>query len=260
MQFALVNDERREASPELLGYCPGCLQQMLARCGSQRVWHWSHRGKRSCDPWWEPETAWHRAWKDQFPSGWREVFRRSETGERHVADVMTENGLVIEFQHSHLPSQERAAREGFYRNMLWVVDGMRLKNDRDRFLASGSLLRLAFAKDLFITHSPERCLPPVWLNCLKPVLFDFEGFTAPAGTPMAMQGKLWCLLPGRIEGYAILVAVSRAWFVDTAHEKEQIIPTQAITWVVKRALAARRWGYASPPRSGPFRRRRRAKF
>ncbi|RWM24335.1 MAG: competence protein [Mesorhizobium sp.] len=260
MRFALVNNERSEAAPKLSGCCLGCSQPMIAKCGTQRVWHWAHRGNRSCDPWWEPETLWHRGWKDQFPSEWQEIIQHDEKGEKHVADVMTGNGQVIEFQHSHLPAQERTAREAFYRNMIWVVDGMRLKNDRKRFLAGGNLFRVAFAKDLFITRSPESCLPAVWLNCTRPVLFDFEGFAAPDGSAGEMQGRLWCLLPGRIDGYAVLVAVSRSWFVDAARIREQIIPTDAIRWVVQRGLAARRRNYARPPHSGPSRGRRRAKF
>ncbi|MGX5828093.1 competence protein CoiA family protein [Mesorhizobium sp. 43Arga] len=173
---------------------------------------------------------------------------------------MTDNGIVIEFQHSPLAAQERATREAFYRNMVWIVDGMRLKRDRHRFFTSEKLFRLAFAKDLFITHSPESCLPAVWLNCAKPVLFDFEGFAPPQGTPGAMQGKLWCLLPGRIDGYAVLAAVSRSWFIDAARNRGHIIPTEAIAWFVKRGLAARRWNYARPPHSRPPRGRRRAKF
>jgi competence CoiA-like predicted nuclease len=134
MRFALVNDERREASPGLAGYCQGCSQEMVAKCGTQRVWHWAHRGNRNCEPWWEPETPWHRGWKDQFPSERQEIIRHDEKGEKHIADVMTENDLVIEFQHSPLPLQEKGAREGFYRNMVWVVDGTRLKGDHPRFV------------------------------------------------------------------------------------------------------------------------------
>ncbi|RVD56165.1 competence protein [Mesorhizobium sp. M2D.F.Ca.ET.185.01.1.1] len=260
MRFALVNDERSEAAPQLLGCCLGCSQPMIAKCGTQRVWHWAHRSNRNCDTWWEPETLWHRDWKNQFPSEWQEIIQRDEKGEKHVADVMTANGQVIEFQHSHLPAQERAAREAFYRNMIWIVDGMRLKNDRKRFLAGGSLFSAPFAKGLFLTRSPESCLPAVWLNCTKPVLFDFEGFAAPDGLPPEIQGKLWCLLPGRIDGQAVLAAVSRSWFIDAARMREQIIPMHAITWVVRRGLTARRWNYTRPPHSGPSRGRRRAKY
>ncbi len=94
---------------------------MIAKCGTQRVHHWAHRGERACDAWWEPETPWHRDWKSRFPADWREVIRFSQSGEKHIADVRTEHGLTIEFQHSHLKPDERAAREAFYGNMMWVV-------------------------------------------------------------------------------------------------------------------------------------------
>lgn len=257
MRYALVNDQRREASPGLAGCCPGCSEPTIAKCGAQRIWHWAHRGNRACDPWWEPETAWHRSWKNQFPSSWQEVIRRDDKGEKHIADVITGNGAIIELQHSHLPAPEKSARERFYQNLVWVVDGLRLKNDKRRFFANGNLIKLALATDLFITRSPESCLPSGWLNCTKPVLFDFEGFDVPEGIPEALQRKLWCLLPGRIGGCAVVAAVSREWFLDAARKRDQIIPTQAIAWFVQRDLDARRRNYA--PRS-PFRGRRRAKF
>ncbi|WP_287396166.1 competence protein CoiA family protein [Mesorhizobium sp.] len=166
MRFALVDNLRCEASPGLIGCCSGCSKPTIAKCGTQKVWHWAHRGKRNCDPWWEPETPWHRSWKDQFPSGWQEVIRRDEAGEKHIADVSTENGLVIEFQHSHLPSKERAAREAFHRSMVWVVDGTRLKRDHPRFLQGQRLCRPTSLKGLFITCSPEECFPLRGLTAL----------------------------------------------------------------------------------------------
>jgi competence protein CoiA len=32
----------------------------------------------------------------------------------------------MEFQHSRLHPDERIAREAFHRNMVWIVDGLRL--------------------------------------------------------------------------------------------------------------------------------------
>lgn len=94
---------------------------MIAKCGGHRVWHWAHRGVRVCDPWWEPETEWHRAWKNEFPVDWQEVVHLAQSGEKYVADVRTQGGMVIEFQHSFLKVEERTARESFYRPMIWVV-------------------------------------------------------------------------------------------------------------------------------------------
>lgn len=240
MRFALVNNERSEAAPELTGNCPGCSQQMVARCGTQRVWHWAHRGSRNCDAWWEPETLWHRDWKYQFPSEWQEIIRHDEHGERHVADVMTENGLVIEFQHSHLPLQEQAAREGFYRSMVWVVDGTRLKRDHHRFLDGRRVFRPTRLHGVFTTADPSGCFPSAWRDCSMPVFFDFRHSAGSAGTSTASSEPLWCLLPGRAEGCAVVVAVSSATFVNAARKWAWIIPVRAIMETVVATLRRER--------------------
>ena len=116
MKFALVNGQRQEARPNLSGKCPNpsCDRPMVAKCGEVKIWHWAHQGRRFCDPWWENETDWHRAWKDRFPINWQEVVHHAETGEKHIADVKTDRGWVIEFQHSPLEPEERRSRETCY--------------------------------------------------------------------------------------------------------------------------------------------------
>lgn len=111
MRYAMLEGQRREATPGLVGDCPGCQKAVLARCGNQRVWHWAHRGTVACEFEREKKTEWHRGWKNSFPAECQEVIRRDSTGERHIADVMTSLGLVVEFQHSRLALEERIARE-----------------------------------------------------------------------------------------------------------------------------------------------------
>ena len=106
MKFADVNGERREAQPGFQGTCPWCSQPMVAKCGEFNIWHWAHQGRRVCDPWWENETEWHRAWKGEFPVNWQEVIHQAENGEKHIADVKTDQGWVIEFQHSRIKPEE----------------------------------------------------------------------------------------------------------------------------------------------------------
>ena len=77
-KFAIVEGERREAQPGLSAECPACDDAMIAKCGEHRVWHWAHRGAHTCEPWWEPETEWHRDWKNHFPEGWQEIIHRSK--------------------------------------------------------------------------------------------------------------------------------------------------------------------------------------
>lgn len=158
MQFANVNGERREAMPGMNGICPMCGASVIARCGTLRVWHWAHRGLRECDPWRENETAWHRRWKGRFPQAWQEIIAFDHSGERHIADVRTDSHTVVEFQHSRLDPVERAARERFYGDMVWVVDGTRLKRDWARFEKAHCELVLV-KQGTFVLRSPADHLP-----------------------------------------------------------------------------------------------------
>lgn len=122
MLVALVAGERSPPSPGLKGTCPGCGQPTQAKCGPLKAWHWSHKGRKHCDPWWENETDWHRGWKQCFDLQWQEVLRWDEGGERHTADVKTAAGVVLEFQNSPMTIVEMQSREHFYKDMVWVVN------------------------------------------------------------------------------------------------------------------------------------------
>ncbi len=124
MQFALVNGERSRPKKGLRGHCQYCDGEMVAKCGPYIVWHWAHMPGSNCDPWWGPESEWHRGWKNLFPEDWQEIVHFDErTGEKHIADVKTPHGLVIEFQNSPMSFEELASREAFYQEMIWIVNG-----------------------------------------------------------------------------------------------------------------------------------------
>jgi hypothetical protein len=234
MQYALVNGERSSAAPGLSGICPLCNVPVVAKCGNIRVHHWAHSGERNCDPWWERETQWHRDWKNKFDTECQEiVLFDNQSGEKHIADVRTSHGLVIEFQHSYLRPDERLSREQFYKNIVWVVDGSRLKRDLPRFLEGQNSLRTV-AKGIFITYFPQELLPKSWLNCSTPIFFDF--YDGP--TTSTRNGPLWCLLPGRAFGHAVIAAIQRQEFIRRAGLAQQIIPASAIVKAVGDALFA----------------------
>jgi len=176
MKFALVNGQREVARPNLSGKCPVCGHSMVAKCGEVRIWHWAHKGKRQCDAWWENETEWHRHWKDRFPVQWQEVVHTGEDGEKHIADVKTDEGWVIEFQHSYLNPEERRSRDNFYPKLVWVVDGTRRTNDRKQFskvLKEGK--RVGDSPVVHI-HWWEECrLLREWSDSNKHIFFDFGG-------------------------------------------------------------------------------------
>lgn len=126
MKYAIVNGSKTEAQPKLKGTCNFCGSEMIARCGRHKIWHWAHKSKVDCDPWWESEGEWHRNWKNHFPVEWQEVIHIDQiTGEKHIADVKNPFGLVIEFQNSNIKPEEMESRENFYKEMIWVVNGHR---------------------------------------------------------------------------------------------------------------------------------------
>lgn len=109
--------QKQFALPGLSGQCRICKQPMVAKCGKIRVWHWSHRKGKDCDPWFEPETDWHLLWKSQILASHVEVILSN-----HRADLVTSDGTVVELQHSPISPLVIEERERFYKNMLWIVD------------------------------------------------------------------------------------------------------------------------------------------
>lgn len=223
MKYALVSDRSLEAFSGGRGVCRRCGGDVIAKCGPRRVDHWAHRGQRECDPWWEPETEWHRQWKNNFPTEYQEFIQFDEqSGERHIADVRTSHGLVIEFQHSHLDLGERRAREQFYGNMLWVVDGGRLKRDFPRFLKGKDDLRRTNNQGFYLHAFPDERFPAAWLDSSVPVVFDFRGLRESESADI-WKDTLWCLLPGRAEGRAVVIGMSRKQFVEVVPSRPQLL-------------------------------------
>ncbi|MCX5709053.1 MAG: competence protein CoiA family protein [Candidatus Omnitrophica bacterium] len=211
-KFALVNGERIEAQPGLRGTCAFCQSDTIAKCGPERIWHWAHKSKASCDLCWENQTKWHMAWKNYFPGEWQEsIHIDSTTKEKHIADIKTDKGFVIEFQYSAIKPSEIQSREAFYKNMVWVVNGSRLKRDYPRFCKGARNFMYTRKREFFLLNFPERSFPAGWLTSSVPVYFDFQG-TTPLDQSDEMHAPLWCLFPGRVDGYAIVAMVSRKQF------------------------------------------------
>jgi len=216
MKFALINGQRTEPQPKLKGICINCQNETIAKCGKVKIWHWAHKSKISCDPWWENETEWHRKWKNLFPIEWQEKIHIDDsTNERHIADVKTDKDFVIEFQHSSIQEREMQSREAFYKNMVWVVDGTRLKRDYPRFCEGIKNRRPSHVAGFSFLHFPEECFPKSWMKSSVPIYFDFHG-VGETNLKDTMQEFIWCLCPGHIEGSALVFAVLRNQFVELA--------------------------------------------
>ncbi|MEZ4809051.1 MAG: competence protein CoiA family protein [Allomuricauda sp.] len=232
MKLALVNGIKTEATEGVRGTCQGCGSEVISKCGPIKINHWAHKGIRNCDPWWENETEWHRAWKNNFPIEWQETPMMDDcTNERHIADIRTGHGLVIEFQHSHIHSEERTSRENFYKNMVWVVDGRRLKRDFSRFQQSQK--RFLYFKDArlkgyFLVDSPKETFPVQWLDSTVPVIFDFRGSPEESESITSHDNTLWCLLPKKADKYAVIMAISSENFITTSQCQKELMATDEL--------------------------------
>lgn len=116
-----VDGNRIRPEPSGRGACPFCKSDVIAKCGEIKTWHWAHKSLITCDPWGEPEGDWHYGWKLLAGLDDTEI-TIEKNGRRHRADIV-KDGLVIELQHSPLPTQEVREREEFYEKMIWVLDG-----------------------------------------------------------------------------------------------------------------------------------------
>lgn len=149
MRFARADDGSRvEPTPSGKARCPQCGDEVLARCGTLVAWHWAHR-RRDCDGWAEGETEWHRAWKQQVHDEATEVVLGD-----HRADIRTQEGVVIELQHSPLDARRIAEREAFYDRLVWLFDA---RSFALRFYPRGAQVDFAWTrpkKSLFSVRKP----------------------------------------------------------------------------------------------------------
>ena len=219
MRLALVDGVRAEPAPNLRGKCCLCGDDMIAKCGQYVRWHWAHKARITCDPWQESETDWHRYWKDAFPVDCQEVVDVDDrTHEKHIADVKTPGGFVVEVQHSPIADHERLSRERFYKSMIWIVDARHLDGwfylglSRDLASCSPMMYRLEW-------WGPSRLLEK-WANSGVHVYFDAMNSATEYDDE---DGKLWFLPP------------------------ETIVPVeQRILWRLLEFDAVDRTGYLAP--------------
>lgn len=216
MKLALVNGEKVEATRGAKGKCDFCGSELIAKCGELKVNHWAHKGNRYCDPWWENETEWHRSWKNKFPKSWQEVVQFDASGEKHIADIRTESGLVLEFQHSYLKPEERRSRGRFYPNLIWVIDGTRRKTDTAQFqeiYKEGA----SISEELLVkrVHFPEECrLLREWLDINGLVFLDFQHSL---GSGLS---EFYFLLPKTATGEVYISPFSREAFIQLHNENK----------------------------------------
>ena len=156
-----------------------------------------------------------------FPKDWHEHIDHAESGEKHIADVKTNQGWVLEFQHSKIDPDERKAREAFYRKLIWIVDGARRKSDKSQFFKAWNDGELV-DKELKMRRIslPNKCaLLRDWADRRVPVFFDFSWCDESEDEQLSLihysggnkleDAQLWCLIRV-IDGMEYVVPFPRA--------------------------------------------------
>lgn len=108
--------------------CPGCKKEVTGKIYSKKKNHWAHL-KSDCDNWYEPMSDWHIKWQDYFPKENQEITLYDDNyKEFHRADILLDNGTVIEIQNSPIAINEVIQRETFYnRNgLMWILNAENL--------------------------------------------------------------------------------------------------------------------------------------
>lgn len=122
MIWGIKDNQRIKATPKQKAFCPLCKEELIAKCGEIKIWHFAHKSGNECDAFFEPESEWHINWKNEFPVTQQEVMIKKGI-KYHIADIKTKTGKVIELQHSPISKKDVEKREEFYDDMIWLLDG-----------------------------------------------------------------------------------------------------------------------------------------
>ncbi|MGV3561318.1 competence protein CoiA [Larkinella arboricola] len=182
MKYALFEGGRIKAVKGIKAMCPCCNTEVIAKTGKYKASHWAHKSLSHCDVWWENETEWHRNWKNKFDEKYQEIIMYDTlTGEKHIADIFSPAGTVIEFQHSYISQEEVNSREAFYlktaKKMIWIIDCTSRINRVNFQLSFPNISTLHIYKDIKITWFSQSSILKRWSLSNAYVLFDLgDGF------------------------------------------------------------------------------------
>lgn len=174
MRFAIVGDNKHQKPTKgARGICPLCGETLVARCGNIRIHHWAHPSDSQC-PYKENKGEWHIDWQNEFLEEWQEILLIDPvTKEKNIADIQTPTGFVLEFQHSHIKDEEKTARENFYKNMVWVVDGLNWKKI-ECFFENKYKTTQEIEKFKIDQYDYETKFSLIWANSTVPIIYDFS--------------------------------------------------------------------------------------
>lgn len=113
-------------------------------------------------------------------------------------------------------------RENFYKGMVWVVDGTRLKRDYPRFLKAKKGFHHTDNPGIYYVDYIEECFPLAWTKSSVPVILDFNGTLSTEESEISIH-ELYCLLPIRIGRYAVVADLPLLFFINTVNDGDFLI-------------------------------------
>jgi competence CoiA-like predicted nuclease len=136
MIWATKNNKRIRASPKEKATCPLCNQEVIAKCGEIKIWHWAHKNKTDCE--FEPETKEHLNMKFFLKDKLPHLIIEYNLGFA-IADLYDKiDNVAIEVQHSPISKDKFLERTKNYSNngisVLWIFDNCLLKENCPEFL------------------------------------------------------------------------------------------------------------------------------
>ena len=212
-----IKTDIRDAKRCQHGICPMCGDELIARKGEVRAHHWWHvRGK--CDDWYQPKGPWHIYWQSKFPVEMQEVpvSRSTEGGlVKHIADIRTGSGLVIEVQYSAIMPAVVKERELFYGKMLWLISKTRFPRFAEVSSKWGRFYRCGEFDVWGLDGKHQQCLPRAWEKSDKFLWLDCHGSMEHPES----DEDLVCVVPrAQEDAFRLYTYVSREKFLKMCYD------------------------------------------
>ena len=111
-------------------FCPCCNGLMTQKKGTRMIWHYAHKSLNNCIDYYDNKGEWHRKMQEMFPEKNREIVENFGMY-KHIYDILTDKGVIIEFQHSPLSLDDfkKRTKDYIFRSVfhktarpIWVFD------------------------------------------------------------------------------------------------------------------------------------------
>jgi len=118
--------------------------------------------------------------------------------------------------------------------MIWVVDGCRLKRTAGYIFGQLAGAQRWRADEVYTIPEEPEGFPDGWTECRHPVIFDLQA------SDLSGWGQrpdlLWCLLPGRVVGHAVVISIKPDQFLSALNYRQYPISTEHYMSIMTNSL------------------------